>query len=445
MSSATALDALPPLSETIAREGADDRSREPGDLPPTTGRSALVERGGSPMKLRITGLAALALALTCPVAHAATFTATVRVEGQDRTLLPATPVTLQTDAPKSVHLTDADCDGDTAAAALDQATGGNWDRSQFTSTILGETHKFDNNDYWAEWVDNKQAQVGICDQKLTPGAKLLMLVDVSPPPDYSSTVFPIAINGAPASANTGDTATVTVVQYKQDGTSAPLSGATLSGAGPDVKTGGDGRATVTFDKAGQASLRAVKASERSEVVGVCVHSGDDGTCGTARPGGSPAAGDRAGASGAGGGGSADGGQPAATSTAPSLTEDVTAPRSRLALTDGHVYARGQGPRVLAGSVGADPSGLLMVKIRLTRNDGGKCSSYSSTRERFIRTRCGAAHGWFFKLGTDAAWSYLLPERLGPGRYVLDVKAIDNRFNRDDARRRGENRAVFTVR
>src|SRR3954454_5957280 len=119
MSSATALDALPPLGETIAREGAEGRSREPGDLPPTTGRSALVERGGSPMKLRLTGLAALALAFACPVADAATFTAPVRVEGQDRTLRATTPVTLQTDAPKSVHLTDADCDGDPAAAALD--------------------------------------------------------------------------------------------------------------------------------------------------------------------------------------------------------------------------------------------------------------------------------------------------------------------------------------
>src|SRR3954453_21580054 len=122
------------------------------------------ERGASHMTFRISSLAVAALAsaaLAAP-AGAATFTATVRVEGQDQTLLPTTTVTLDTAAPKSVQLKDKDCDGDTAAAALDQATKGNWDRTQFPSTILAETHQFSHNDYWAEWVDEKYAQMGIC-------------------------------------------------------------------------------------------------------------------------------------------------------------------------------------------------------------------------------------------------------------------------------------------
>src|SRR5206468_10304486 len=83
--------------------------------------------------------------------------------------------------------------------------------------------------------------------------------------------------------------------------------------------------------------------------------------------------------------------------------DVTAPHGRIALTTGRVFAHGQGPRLLKGSVGTDPSGLLMVKLRLTRSGGGGCASWSSKVERFKATKCGVAHGWYFKLGSDASW------------------------------------------
>ena len=42
-------------------------------------------------------------------------------------------------------------------------------------------------------------------------------------------------------------------------------------------------------------------------------------------------------------------------------------------------------------------------------------------------RCG--RGSFLRIGDRADWSYLLPKRLGRGRYVLEVKAIDGAFNR----------------
>jgi hypothetical protein len=42
-------------------------------------------------------------------------------------------------------------------------------------------------------------------------------------------------------------------------------------------------------------------------------------------------------------------------------------------------------------------------------------------------RCG--HGSFLRIGDRADWSYLLPKRLGRGRYVLEAKAIDGAFNR----------------
>jgi hypothetical protein len=391
------------------------------------------------MKFRISGPAvavAACLALAAP-AGAATVNATVRVEGSNQTLLATTPVTL--DSTKPVQISGKTCPGDTAAAALDQATKGNWDHQEFTQTILGETHKFDNNDYWAFWLDEKFSQQGICDQKLTNGDRMLMLVDVSgPPPDFASTVYPIAITGAPSSAATGGTATVSVVQYDANGNPAPLAGASIAGGGSPVTTGSDGRATVTFDHAGQIALKATKASERSDIASVCVHAGNDGTCGTS-----------AGGSGSGSGGGSPGGSSStsspSTTSSPSAITDAVPPHARLlGIAEGRVYEHGQGPRLLKGTVGDDPSGLLMVKIRLTRNDGGKCASYSSKTERFKRTKCGVAHGWYFAIGNTADWSYLLPAKLGPGRYVLDVDAIDKAYNRDDARRRGDNRVVFTV-
>ena len=50
----------------------------------------------------------------------------------------------------------------------------------------------------------------------------------------------------------------------------------------------------------------------------------------------------------------------------------------------------------------------------------------------------------FSIGDRADWSYLLPKRLGKGRYVLDVIAVDKLGNRD-ALARGRNRVVFFVR
>jgi hypothetical protein len=87
----------------------------------------------------------------------------------------------------------------------------------------------------------------------------------------------------------------------------------------------------------------------------------------------------------------------------------------------------------------------MVKLRLTRNHGGRCSTFSGSRERFVRRPCGAARGYWFKIGDRASWEYQLPSRLPRGRYVLDVNAIDKAYNRDDKRKRGQNRVVFRVR
>ena len=81
---------------------------------------------------------------------------------------------------------------------------------------------------------------------------------------------------------------------------------------------------------------------------------------------------------------------------------------------------------------ADPSGIKSVRLAITRRKGDRCWTFAGGRERFVRHRCG---GWkSFKIGDRADWSYLLPERLGTGRYTIRVVAIDKAGN-DGATRR----------
>jgi hypothetical protein len=91
---------------------------------------------------------------------------------------------------------------------------------------------------------------------------------------------------------------------------------------------------------------------------------------------------------------------------------------------------------------ADASGLAAVKLSLTRDRAGRCRYYSPRRERFRGVRCGRHPR--FAIEPASEFSYLLPERLGPGRYVLDVIAVDRAGNRDQLAR-GRNRVVFRVR
>jgi hypothetical protein len=347
-------------------------------------------------------LASLALAVP---AHAATVF--VRIEGANGTLLPRTQVTTSPDpVPGGDH-----CAGDTVAGAIDVATHGNWDQLSFTQTILGETHKFDNSDYWAEWLDYKFGG-GICSDVIHDGDDVLMLVDYSPPPTYAPTVFPLRIVDVPATVQQGAAVTVTVVKYTTDGTpgtgtATPEAGVTVAGGGDSATTDGAGHATLTMSAAGDFALRATKAGDApsaSEPITVLA------------PG----------------------------TVAPPKPQPVVAafPYAHIAgIADGQRFAAGHGPRTLSGKV--DASGLTAVKLRLTRRFDHRCYVYSNHAARFDRVRCGANRPSFFSIGTNATWSYLLPAKLGPGRYVLDVTAVDA-SGRRDALARGRNRVVFTV-
>jgi hypothetical protein len=371
------------------------------------------------MRRRTLGLAAVVLALSAAPAVAAP-TVTVRVEGQNATLLPPTTVTL---GPDPVQLSDGPCPGNSAAAALDKATGGNWSRASFATTILGETHAFPNPDYWAEWVSNRYGN-GLCSDLLNEGDEVLMLVDVF---TTAPTVFPLALSGVPATVAPGASFTVSVTQYRTDGnpgtgTPEPAAGVSVGGA----TTGADGRATLSLTGSGAQSLRAVRGNARSAPVSVCVTDGSDGACGTTTQ--SPTACATTGDDGNCG------------------TKDRRAPRGKiLSIRDGQRFKKGKGPRGLSGSVTADPSGIADIRLRLTRNYRTHCSTYDARRERLApMKRCGAKRGKWFSVGDREQWSYLLPSRLGPGRYVLDVQARDRAGNADTLLQRTRTRVVFTV-
>ena len=84
-----------------------------------------------------------------------------------------------------------------------------------------------------------------------------------------------------------------------------------------------------------------------------------------------------------------------------------------------------------------------VKIALRRHVRGRsCQWWSGRRERFVGTHCKKV--FFFAIGSNRNWSYLLPRALPPGRYVLDVKAFDGRRNRDEKFVTGRNRSEFEV-
>jgi hypothetical protein len=367
------------------------------------------------MKILSRGLlaAACATAVLAQPAHADR--ATVRIEGE------GVSVARTVDVPTTGTFGPDSCPYDSAGGAIEIATGGNWDRSQFASTILGETHNYSNLDFWQFWINRRASDVGICDpsQPLNEGDEVLMIVqrDDEPFPNSDPTIAPLFITSAPGSVERGAEAALTVTEhvfsYTAGTTPRPAAGVTVSSGDATATTDANGRAVLRFASAGPREVRATGAQRaRSNAVTIAV----------AEPG-------------------------QAATGPPSLGAIADRVRPFAAITsirEGRVFSRRSAPRVLRGQV-RETGGVLMVKLRLTRNDRGRCSAWSARRERFVRRRCGASRGWWFKVSERTDWEYQLAERLPRGRYVLDVNAIDQAYNRDDARRRGTNRVVFQVR
>lgn len=396
------------------------------------------------MKHKILGLLVGGLALVAASAGTAmAANVTVEVEGLQQTLAPTavtTPASLNKDGTNS-------CAGETAIGALDVAVGGNWSGSYAfgsysVETLLGEAHPFGSGAYWTFYVNGNYANVGACDVHVNDGDRVLFYAGDDPfTAGEAAYAGEPALLDAPVAARPGVPFTVTAreanttfdANYTGTTTLSPSAGATVTGGVAAATTGADGTAQVTVP-AGPYTLVLKKGNRVPARVAGCATTGNDGFCGTTVTG-RPA--------------------PPTPATPPCTTnghdgfcatkDTVAANAAITAISEGKKYAKGKGPRQLAGKVEADGSGIKDVRLRLTRNDHGRCSTYDAKTEKLkTMKKCGAAHGTWFSVGDDSSWRYLLPSKLGRGRYVLDVNVTDKAGNTTAKLARGTSRVVFTV-
>jgi len=390
------------------------------------------------MKKILPGLCAgLCLLVAAPSASALGPGVTLRVEGKTANLVPATHVSL--DALGYYPDGEHPCGGLSFGEALVRALGRDgfamtYSESlgtYFLNTVKGYTPS--GSDYFALWLNHKYSTASVCDNlDFSGGTDLLILVDYC---DYdpaaqsckNESVLPLAVD-MPTTVSPGVPFTATVTRYAQDGTSAPVAGATVGGATTDAA----GKVALTVANPGPASFRATKTNFAGIDAATCATTGSDGFCGTTKPGDPPPPAPPC----------VHDGDDGRCGTA-----DKRAPLGRItSIREQQRFAKGKGPRTLRGTVESDPSGLRDISLRLTRTDRGRCSAYDGARERFVKlTRCGASRGRFFSAGDRADWSYLLPSALPRGRYVLDVRVTDNAGNVDRTLQRTRNRIVFHVR
>jgi|SRR5215211_6528767 len=359
---------------------------------------------------------------------------TVRVEGTNDTLLARSAVHTTTTPVVKDGNPDHSCTGTSVAGALELATSGNWSGTWFdgfgysVEVILGESHAFGSGQFWGEFV-NGAAGGGACPDELAEGDEVLL----APEPESGAGDNPMYLQ-APATAQKGAPFNVTVTEkvttfdssppYASHTVIQPVQGATVGGATTDA----NGVAAITLDVT--TGLRATHAGNiRTATETVCVHDGDDGGCGTTKPG----------------------------TPAPPCVHDGDDGRCGTldrkatygfitSIKEHQHFRKGHGPRNLKGTSDPDPSGLKDVQLRLTKMARGlRCSTFSDTKLGFARMkRCGARRGRWFSIGSKADWSYLLPKALGRGRYVLDLKTIDGAGNEDAKLARTRNRVVFFV-
>lgn len=354
------------------------------------------------MPKKFLGLLTGALLLIVPAsAGAAPVTVNLRVEGPTQTLFegPVTTDIRDWQFTAGSDTTPHQCDGTAAAtggssptpvatggAALMAAgltTAGSWISGLgFSLTTINGLTVSDPNPpypYMVEFYNGVQGSLGACAQPLVDGDSYVFGYG-----EYGSQLLKLS---APVTAGAGQPVTVKVTDA---GTGSPVAGASVGGATTDA----NGDATVGPLPDGVNAFKASKSGAiRSNTAKVCVNTGNNGLCGTL---------------------------------------DKAGPRSVIAIKERKTY-RGRGPRTLRGTV-SDAAGVSKVQLRLTvRPDIGSksCRTFNATLARFVKQkRCGAKRGKLFTVDASGGkWTYLLPEALRKGRYVLDVIATDTSGNK----------------
>jgi hypothetical protein len=381
-------------------------------------------------------------ALAAPALAGAPATVTVRVlvpstpqyEGYET----LTPLATVTTTIAQVTKDGGSCPGTSAGGALELGTKGNWEgvwSSKYSDyeviSIDGKSYPFEPNSpanyYWSFWLNNKYEEKGICEAELEAGDQVLFF------PSCYGASCPTAPGllgiEAPTTAEVGKPVTVTVNRYNSEGKREPAAGVTVGGGGSSAETNSEGHVTLTLPGDDTYTLTATgSAGESPKSVPaeafICAHEGNDGECGTHVPASGPST---------------------QTPTSSTVTPPYTGPYALVAdatgIHDGHTYTRKEAPRVLTGTVSAHAS-VTSISVRLRRTYHGRCWAYNGTAERLQRVHCRA--GSFFQVASGGdSFSYLLPSRLPPGRYVLDIEATDAAGNHTPLDR-GSSRIVFYV-
>jgi hypothetical protein len=385
--------------------------------------------------------ALVSLLLLSASASAAPITVNLRVEGSSTTLYEGNVSTdaltieapnYETSGPAHPHLCDVNDNGEFPSGTFGSSYGNPTTALYDAAISLGLTfnshwyeplHDFfvdgvgpagpKGSESWGYAVNYTTASVGGCQFQLAPGSEVLWAAN------FGLAKHLLSLSG-PSSVGVGMPFTVHVVDGQ---TGEPLSGAAI---GTDVAgvtstgassptTDAAGNATVTLTQAGATKLKAIRSeSVRSNGLVVCVHNGEDGTCGTQLPSVICAL--------------SFGGR-AHEACAPPLRlppYPIPAEVARVnGIANGRVFRRHHGPRVLRGDVEVLNGGTLrQVRIRLERRYRGRCWDFSGSRVRFVRARkCGTAS--FFSVGGSESFSYLLPAPLPNGRYVYDIEGVDS--------------------
>lgn len=351
--------------------------------------------------------AAFVMSLTVAASAAATpAEVDVRVEGSA-----ATPFeqTITTDAKSVVQDGDSRvCDGTNGGAnpapgptmtgALDDAAGlggfgweGTWYDSfeDFYIDRIGSDSTSGARN-WGLVLNWEQTERGGCQTRVGPGDELLFAYDIF-------TKLHLLKLIAPQAAKVGEAFQVKVV----DGASGEaIAGAAIEGE----LTGADGLATLTYDSPGAKTPKATRTdSVRSNAASICIYEPGTEPCPSAsEPQPSP--------------------PPPAADTGPLETDApvtrITRPR------DGARYERG--PRWIRGRVRELGSGIDRTELAVRRRRAGRCSSWSHARARFTRGGCDRP-AWF-RVGSTRRWTYRLPRRLGPGRYAVRARSLDEAGN-----------------
>ncbi len=364
------------------------------------------------------------LPLVCAISSAAAAgnpaTVTVRIQGLGgETLLQQTQVTTNT-TPIAVE-GGGTCEGTSAGGAVYDATGGNWKvKNQSKGVELQGLEGLDlpefkekepSGIYWAFWLEGKYAEQGICSQSIVSGQHIVLFPQCYAvgPMCQNATAPNNFLTAAPSgvTANVGQQVPVTLGSLNTE-TALPESslpeGDLLTDGAQTFAPAADGVANVSFSAPGLYTLQAhAPDSVASDPFTICVHNGNDGTCGTTLPG------------------------VLGVKDAPgtvNVTSGVGDTATVGGVKNGHRYSRRKGPRILQGLVQVPAGGTLHeVRISLQRRNGKRCTVFSGTKEAFVRAHCGAKR--FFSAGAAESFNYLLPASLPPGRYVYDIEAIND--------------------